>query len=165
MPIFKKSLLLIGFLFLFAASQGIAEVISGFRAVDVPQDESGYHYFESRVINTQEQFETFVKQIKAQEYWSHRDDFLGAIGKANVDFIHESLVLVKHTEGSVSTTVNHMLQLQGDKLICKIETVKPQGAMLGAVADYCFAIVVEKDKVKEVEVRIDDKPGEVLEVT
>ena len=154
----------ISFLLLLAVPQVSAEDVMGFRVIDVPKEEHGYQFFESQVIGSQEQFDTFIKQVEAQEYWNNRDGFLKALGEAKVDFASESLVLIRHTEGSGSTQVSSPeCQLQGEKLACKIQRISPEVGTAD-VAFYCFGLVVQKDKVKQVEVLVNNesKPREIL---
>lgn len=155
----------IGILSLLApASQVCAEDV-GFRMINVPKEEHGYHHFESEVIDSQEKFDSFVKQIEAQEHWNDKDVFLKIISEAKVDFTKEALVLIRQTEGTGSTRVNFSgCRLNTEKLVCRIQRIPPSGAGLAVMAYYCFGLVVEKDKVKRVEVWAHKADKQVLEI-
>ncbi len=153
-------------LLLFPALQVFAGDAMDFRVIDVPKEEHGYQFFESQAVGSQEQFDAFIKQIEAQEFWNNKEAFLKVIAETRVDFSHESLVLIRHTEGSGSTQVSSPeCQLQGEKLVCKIQRISPEVGTAD-VAFYCFGFIVKKDAVKQIEVWVSkkDKPQEVLEI-
>lgn len=140
------------------------------RVVNVPAREHGYGNFKSQVIDSQEKLDAFVKQVEKQQGWNNRDAFLKALSGAKLDFAKESLVLIRKTEGSGSNKVSLATpELKGDKLVCVINR-EVAGIGTADIADYCFAVAVEKGKAKEAEVWVSmkgkkgDKAQEVLPI-
>ena len=131
---------------------------NGFRVIDVPAKEPGtlgepgYGRFRSQVIDTQEEFDRFVKQIEAQTGWRDQASFLKALRDANLDLTRESLVLIRHWEPSNATTATLATpRREGDKLVCEVHSHVPLSVMWIAVC-HCFAVAVDKARVKQVEV-------------
>jgi hypothetical protein len=163
----KLLLGVIGIFFLIVSSQAFAQDVKGFRRIDIPEEEHGYQHFESLVIDSREQFDAFVKQIEMQSAWNDREGFLKAIRDAKVNFARESLVLIRQTEGSASIKLElHTDELRDDKLVLRIQRLSPSGSGISVVAFYCFALAVDKDWVKQVEVWVipDSQPREFLEI-
>lgn len=158
--------IIISLLLLFAALPVFAENARGFRVLDIPKEEDGYQFLESQVFGSHEQFDIFLKNVESQEYWNNKADFLKVMEKAKVDFSNEALVLIRHTEGSGSTQVSFPeCQLQGEKLVCKIQRISPE-AGTADMAFYCFGLIVEKGEVKQIEIWTNKKnePQEVLQI-
>src|SRR4051812_26064263 len=86
-------------------SSSVAQDAKGVRRIAIPHREHGYGEIKSQVIDTQEQFDAFLKKIEKQEGWNKRDEFLNAVKKAKIDFTAEALVLIRQTEGSGSNQV------------------------------------------------------------
>lgn len=142
----------------------------GFRLVNVPAREHGYGNFKSQVIDSQDKFDAFIKQVEKQQGWNNRDAFLKALSGAKLDFAKESLVLIRKTEGSGSNKVSLATpELKDDKLVCVINR-EVAGIGTADIADYCFAVAVDKGKAKEAEVWVSmmgkkvDKAQEVLPI-
>jgi len=141
-----------------------------FRVVDIPRSENGYHNFQSQVLDSQEQFDAFVYLVGMQGGWNDRARFLKTLRDAKTDFAKESLVLVRHTEGSDSVRVSlDGLALWNVTLTCVIRREIPV-MLTDMLACYCFAVAVEKGKVKQVEslwkvTQTEAKPREVLPIT
>jgi hypothetical protein len=142
----------------------VVDDAKGVRRIPIPHREHGYGSFKSQVIASQDQLDTFLKQVEKQTGWNNRSDFVAAIRKAKLDFTNEALVLVRQREGSGSNRVTFpATELKGDKLICTIVRDVP---MIGTadIADYCLALVVPSKQVRQVEVWVDKKRREVLDV-
>lgn len=142
----------------------VAQDAKGVRRIPIPHREHGYGNFKSQVLNTQEQFDAFLKMVEKQSGWNNRAAFLEAMQKAKLDFASEALVLVRQTEGSGSNVVTFApSELKGDKLVCTIER---KVAEIGTadLADYCLALAVPKQQVAQVEVVVDKKQREVLKL-
>jgi hypothetical protein len=86
--------------------------------------------------------------------WCNRQEFEGALRNAKVDFSKEALVLLRHPErsGSVQVTFETPI-LQDRKLLCEIRGRPIPGSGTGDMAYYCFAVVVSKSEVSQVELQ------------
>src|SRR5262245_52778549 len=117
----KLTLLAILFLLPVIAMAESSEQDKSFRLVNVPAREHGYGNFKSQVIDSQEKFDAFIKQVEKQQGWNNRDGFLKALSGAKLDFAKEALVLIRKTEGSGSNKVSLATpELKDDKLVCVI---------------------------------------------
>lgn len=128
-----------------------------FRIVEIPKREHGYSNFESIVISSQTKLDSFLEDVSFQENmgWNNRGDFEEALNNAAIDFKQETLALLRHTEGSGSIKVTFETPVfSGEKLLCRIKREVPE---MGTddMAFYCFAIVVRKNAVKEIELTVD----------
>jgi len=131
----------------------------GYRIVGIPGREHGYGNFETQVIASAKDLDAFLKKVEGQQGWNDRAAFLKGIAAGKVDFDKEALVLIRQTEGSGSNKVGLAApELKGDKLVA---TLNREVAGIGTadIADYCFAVAVEKGKVKTVEVWVVQKDG------
>lgn len=137
-----------------------------FRIVPIPKEDHGYSNFESTVITSHGELDAFLqKDSKGQGMgWNNRLDFENALTKARLDFNQEALVLLRHTESSGSVQVNFRKpRLKGRKLICRIDRNDPKMGTTN-MAYYCFALVVVKTDIKEVELNISGKKPIILSV-
>jgi hypothetical protein len=125
-----------------------------FRIVPIPRRENGYSNFESVAFNSKAELETFLAAASKQPGWNNRQAFVAALRNANIDFTREALVLLRHSEGSGSVRVNFETpKLVGRKLVCQIRGQALTGGGTMDMAYYCFAVVVSKSAVSEVELR------------
>jgi hypothetical protein len=127
-----------------------------FRVVAIPMRDTGYSNFDSVAFTSRADFDAFIKRSTTQLGWNNRKEFEEAIGNAKVDFTREALVLLRHTESSGSVQVAFETPIVKDrKLVCQIlGRAIPSG--YGGTSDmayYCFAVVVSKSAVAEVELR------------
>jgi hypothetical protein len=129
------------------------------RVLSVPPREHGYDQFKSQVISSQKELDAFTDLVKGQKFWNNKDGFLKGLADAKVDFSKECLVLLRHEEGSGGTRIAFAVpELKDDRLLCTIRQEGPQGETAD-MAYYCYALAVEKDKVKRIEVWL-NKIGE-----
>jgi len=128
------------------------------RQVPIPQQEHGYGNFETTVLHSQKQFDDFLKGVASQQGWNGRDKFEKAMAAAKIDFAKETLVLLRHTEGSGSIQVALVPPaVKGKKLTVEIKRKEPEVGTAD-MAYYCFALVVPKN-VEELEVKPQGKPA------
>jgi hypothetical protein len=121
-----------------------------FRVLEIPAREHGYGNFKTQVITSQEQFDAFLKESAGPLNWNNRAGFLEGIKKAKIDFTREALVLLRDTEGSGSNKVTLLSPIiKGKTLTCQLERIVPPIGT-GDIADYCFALVVDRNKISEV---------------
>ncbi len=140
---------LIGLLLIWAV-QG--PPIEGVRRVAIPAEEHGYNQFFSMVIGSQEQLDTFLRGVEGREGWNNRAGFTKGIADAKLDFSKESLILIRHTEGSGSIWVRFYLSSEADgSLTARIYRGIPP-TLTGDMKYYCFAIAVRKDRPRRVAV-------------
>ncbi len=121
-----------------------------FRQIQIPERENGYSIFDSQSITTKPEFEKFVKSIEDADNFNNKDAFLSTLRNAKIEFGKDSLVLLRHSEGSGSTKVTlNPPQLKNKQLICKLER---KAAQIGTadMAYYCYAFAVSKSAIKEV---------------
>jgi len=148
MKLLLSSLLLT--LFLHAAAQAPQP----FRLISIPNREHGYGNFESIALNTKADFDSFIAGTSRQGGWNSRAAFVDALRNANIDFTREALVLLRHTEGSGSVRVTFETPTLVDhKLVCQIRGKALTGGGTMDMAAYCFAVVVSRSAVTEVELR------------
>jgi len=125
-----------------------------FRVVPIPKRENGYGNFESVAFNTKAEFDSFIAGTSKQPGWNSRQVFVDALQNAGIDFTRESLVLLRHDEGSGSVQVTFETPtLLGRKLVCQIRGKALTGGGTMDMAYYCFAVVVSRSAVSEVELR------------
>ncbi|MDP2991557.1 MAG: hypothetical protein Q8O57_13435, partial [Kiritimatiellota bacterium] len=150
------------------ASNIHGEEAASFKIVPIPKEEHGYSNFESTVITSQSELDTFLqKGSKRQDMgWNNRADFEKALAQAKLDFDRESLVFLRHTEGSGSVQVNfRQPRVKERKLICQIDRKDPEGAGTGDMAYYCFALAVVKADVEAVEMQASGRKPIILSIT
>jgi hypothetical protein len=122
-----------------------------FRTINIYLTDNGYQYFDSMVITSSQDFKAFLEEVSQQGYWSNKQAFVDALLNAKIDFNQEALVLLRHTEGSISARVSFETPVLKEKtLVCEIRG-ELNGAGLGTVAYYGFALVVSKSLVDKVQ--------------
>jgi len=129
---------------------------AAFRTIPIPKREHGYNNFKSMVIHTKAAWEKFKKKHHGKKAtgWNQRENVFKALADAKINFEKEALVLLRHSEGSGSTSVTFKKPvLMGKKLVCTITRKVPQVGTAN-MAYYCFAVVVRKSDLDEVEVQV-----------
>lgn len=129
-----------------------ADESAPFRMIPIPPEEHGYGNFESMVIATPSELEAFMQAgaVEQDLAWNNRADFEDALKRAALDFDRESLVLLRHTEGSGSVRVNLLKPHVVDRrLVFQIERAEPEIGTT-VMAYYCFALAVAKGAVDSV---------------
>lgn len=150
-----------------AASQRTPENSKPVRVLAIPRDEHGYGSFGSLVIDSRTQFDSFKQTVAEQAGWNDRAKFLQVLDQARIDFDRESLVLIRRGDGSSSQSVSlASSRVRGDTLTC---IIRVSGSSRNRDVVYrCFAVTVDKHKVRRVEVEVREgasgKLRETLEV-
>ncbi len=122
-----------------------------YRLIPIAKREHGYNNFESTSNLTPKEYSAFMDTVDLQDGWNGKARFQEAMRAAKIDFTKEALVLFRHTEGSGSVAVKLLQpELRGSTLVCKIERKVPEVGT-DDMAYYCFAIVVDRSKIKAVE--------------
>jgi len=122
-----------------------------FRVIEIQRGELGYSNFETMAITSKEDFDTFLREI-TQLGWSNRQAFQDALTDARIDFNQETLILLRHSEGSSGVQVSFEPPVLRDKtLLTEIRGALMQGMATGDMAYYCFALAVSKSLVNKVE--------------
>ncbi len=163
-----KSLLLfvmVGYIIAHAsATEAHGKDAASSRTIPIPKREHGYSNFESTVIASQDDLDSFfLKTFKAKSMgWNNRKDFEKAIATAKLDFEREALVLLRHTEGSgsVQITFRESLLIK-DRIVCQIDRKMPEMGTAD-MAYYCFALAVVKTKVTQVELKVAGRKPVIL---
>ncbi len=146
------------------ATNVLSEEVEALRTIPIPKREHGYSNFESTVITSHNALDTFLqKKSKGQDMgWNNRDDFEKVLVKAKLNFSRESLVLLRHTEGSGSVQITFRKpRLKKKRVICQIDRKEPETGTAD-MAFYCFALAVAKTDVTEVELRIPGRKPIIL---
>ena len=141
---------------LFHPRQVIDKSAQSFRIIPIPTKEHGYNNFDSIVLRSKKDLDSFLTNTSTQIGWNNRQAFEDALVNAKVDFSKEALVLLRHTEGSGSVKVAFETPvLQGRNLVCEIQgkPIPPGYGGTGDMAYYCFAVAVSKAHVDRVELR------------
>ncbi len=121
-----------------------------FRIVEIPKREHGYSNLKSMTIRSNAELKRLLQKIAGQGGWNRRKDFEAAVSKAAANFKDETLVLLRHTEGSGSVQVSLAAPIFKDRaLTCRIEREAPEEGTAD-MAYYCFALAVSRHRVKEV---------------
>ena len=140
---------------LFHPGQLTNQSTQSFRIIPIPK-RGGYSNFESIVLMSKNDLDSFLTDASMQIGWSNKQEFEDALLNAKLDFSKEALVLLRHTEGSGSVQVTFETPiLQGTNLLCEIRG-KPIPPGYGGTADmayYCFAVAVSKAQVRQVELQ------------
>ncbi len=156
---------MVALLVVFVSASNIrAEEAASLRIIPIPKEEHGYSNFESTVITSQSDMDTFLqKGSKGQDMgWNNRADFEKALAQAKLDFDRESLVLLRHTEGSGSVQINfRQPRFKEKNIICQIDRKEPEMGTTD-MAYYCFALAVAKTDVTEVEMQISGRKPIIL---
>jgi hypothetical protein len=127
-----------------------------FKIIPIPTRENGYSNLASIVFMSKKDLDSFLTDTSTQIGWNNRQGFEDALLNAKLDFSKEALVLLRHTEGSGSVKVTFETPiLQGRNLLCEIRgrPIPPGYAGTGDMAYYCFAVVVSKAQVSQVELQ------------
>jgi hypothetical protein len=142
-----------------------------FRLIGIPGREHGYGNLKAQVIGSQKELDALMKAVETQQGWNNREAFLKGLQAGKVNFATEVLVLIRQTEGSGSNRVSLVAPEQkGDKLVCTIQRMVPD---IGTddIADYCFALAVNRETIKTVEVWVaqqgapkPEKPRDLLTI-
>jgi hypothetical protein len=123
-----------------------------FRIIDIQKRDIGYSYFDSMAITSSDDFDAFLRETSQQIGWNNRQQFEEALLNAQLDFNQEALVLLRHNEGSGSVQVSFETPVLQDKtLLCAIRGKPPLGLGTADMAYYCFALVVSKLLVNQVQ--------------
>jgi|GEM_PF-1535434 len=74
--------------------------------IAIPVREHGYSNFKTQVIKTQTKLDNFVEDIKQQEGWNKKENFLETLLLKKIDFSYYNLLLYRITEASGSTVLS-----------------------------------------------------------
>lgn len=138
------------------ASQLTNKSTQSFRMIPILKRENGYSNFASIAIRSQNELDSFLKDTSKQLGWNNRQEFETALRNAKLDFTKEVLVLLRHNEGSGSVKVTFETPiLQDRKLLCEIRgrAFAPGYGGTADMAYYCFAVVVSKADVSQIELQ------------
>ncbi len=140
-----------------AIKAGPAEKASRpFRIIGIPKTGSSYSSFDSTVIYTKAEFDGLLEKTGEQKGWSRYQEFADALAAAKIDFDKEALVLLRHTENSMSVRVElKPPELRAGILNCEIDQGRPTA--LPAMELFCFALAVSKAEVKGVVLSVGGK--------
>lgn len=74
--------------------------------IAIPVREHGYNNFKTQVIKTQTELDHFVEEVKQQEGWNKKENFLETLLLKKIDFSYYNLLLYRITESSGSTILS-----------------------------------------------------------
>ncbi len=152
----KLLLSLLLFAMLFQSDPSTTKRGKSFRIIPIQKKENGYSNFVSIALTSKDDFDSFMRRTSTQIGWNNRKGFEDALREAKVDFSQEALLLLRHTEPSGSVQVRFETPtLQERKLVCEIrgKAIPPGFAGTADMAYYCFAVVVSKSAVNQVELQ------------
>ena len=124
----------------------------GFRPVLIPFEEHGYSNFQTTVLHNEKEWRVFLSTHSTEKGmgWNERRRFIKAVEAAKVNFEYEALVIMRHTEGRISTRVAfNPVGLNDRTLHCKIERQETE-AGLTAIGFYGFVLAVDKRAVDKI---------------
>jgi len=73
--------------------------------IAIPVRENGYNNFKTQVIKTEGELDNFIKDVKRQEGWSKKKNFLETLLLKKIDMTTYNLLLYRITESSGSTVL------------------------------------------------------------
>jgi hypothetical protein len=139
------------------------EVAPPYRVLNIPAREHGYGNFKTQVIHSQKELDDLIKKSVGDLGWNNRQAFVEGLQKGKVNFEREALVLLRNTEGSGSVKVTPQPQINGKTLIVRLRRDVPEIGTAD-IADYCFAIAVDRGRIEQVQYVVDGRPEEKLNV-
>jgi hypothetical protein len=95
--------------------------------IAIPVRENGYSNINTQIIKSQQELDTFIKNIKLQSNWNQKKNFLETLLLKKINFMTDNLFLYRITMVS-NLTVLSVEPPIGDKndVIIKIDQEKPQ---------------------------------------
>jgi len=95
--------------------------------IAIPVRENGYSHFETQVLSSQKALSSFLKELKLQNGWNQRENFLESLEIAKIDFTKENLLLYRITKSSASTVLAVEKPIGNKKhILIKIGRDKPK---------------------------------------
>ncbi len=125
------------------------------RQIPIPKQD--YPEFDSVVVTSKKAYDEFLSKTSKPKdgWWNDRAGFEKALADAKIDFEKQAVAFVRHGEGSSSVGVEfRVLGVRAGRVVCELSrTEPPENEDLDAdEATYCFALVIDKDRVQAVEV-------------
>ena len=74
--------------------------------IAIPVREHGYSNFKTQIIKTQTALDSFVTDVKTQEGWNKKENFLETLLLKKIDFSKHNLLFYRITESSGSTVLS-----------------------------------------------------------
>ncbi|MES2354610.1 MAG: hypothetical protein V4568_09455 [Pseudomonadota bacterium] len=142
------------------------DAVKEFRLIPVPTKDHGYSNFQSMIIRSQQELDAVMEALGRKEMgWNNLAGFSKPIQGAAIDFNKEALVLIRHTEnsGAVEVAVEQP-RMNGLVLVWSIKRKQASGVGTADMAYYGYSVVVLKEKVRQVQVFVDGKKGDVIPV-
>lgn len=117
--------------------------------ISVPFRENGYSNFKTQIIDTESKFRSFVNNVKSQNNWNNKAEFLQTIEAINVDFENENLLIYRLTESSGSITLNvNAATVKNKEMTVKIDRNVPNAGGTADMAYYVLAYQLDKNIIK-----------------
>ncbi|CAA6804672.1 MAG: Unknown protein [uncultured Sulfurovum sp.] len=73
--------------------------------IAIPVREHGYSNFDTQVLSSNFELETFIATVEAQKSWNEKENFLSSLTLLPIDFKEYNLLLYRMTETSGSTVL------------------------------------------------------------
>ena len=73
--------------------------------IAIPVREHGYSNFKTQLLTTQKELDNFLKEVKTQEGWNKKENFIETLTLKEVDFSTYNILLYRITESSSSTVL------------------------------------------------------------
>jgi len=74
--------------------------------IPIPVREHGYSNFDTQVLSSQDQFESFIAKVNKQKSWNQKKNFIDSLTLQPIDFKTHNLLLYRMTEKSGSTVLS-----------------------------------------------------------
>ncbi len=146
---------------------------SPYRTVSIPRRENIYSAFDTTVLQTEKEWNTFVKKRTGDESKKNTSPepdprlarFINALKQAEVDFEQEALILLRHTESRGNVKVQFTPRVKGDgQLTIRVER-EVQGEFGTEVMQYfCYAIAVNTERISTVRVEQKQEKTRTLKI-
>lgn len=72
----------------------------------IPVREHGYSNFDTEVLTTQLELDSFIAKVKKQKSWNQKENFISSLTLLPIDFTKYNLLLYRITESSGSTILS-----------------------------------------------------------
>ncbi len=144
----KTGLALFALLFVFAGCNVPMPISFGssssIKQLKLPTFDSGYANLQTRVIETKQEYKAFLSDIDSQSGWDKKVAFGINIGKQQVDFSRNNLMIYRHYTASPSVVGTKLIS--SDEKNATIEIIKKSDSSKGGKYHAFFYEVSKKIK-------------------
>jgi hypothetical protein len=130
---------------IFGDKDTVTKEVTEVKSIAIPAREHGYSGFDTQVIHSEDELNSFLRVVDESEHWNNKEAFVEKVSSEDVNFTASNMVLYRITEGSGSITVTPQkpaYTVAGD-IVVKVSRDIPE-KVTADMAEYCYAYVVDK---------------------